>query len=83
MFVQVAINVIREFDSLAGSTFTAFSIEAAGVNGVTLTHIGLIENEWIGLLEVVHANRCFDNVRVLIVRGEMCFRYGCYCNLDI
>lgn len=51
---QVRINgdVIGEFDSSPGSTFTLLGIEEEDVSSVTLESIGLDEDEWISLLEV-------------------------------
>lgn len=51
---QVAINgeVIGDFDSYTGSTFNALGIDGVGVNSLTLTAVGLPEDDWISLLEV-------------------------------
>ena len=55
--VQVMINGkdIESFDSLPGSTFTALGMAADSVSTLSLTSIGLDDDEWISLIEVSRA----------------------------
>eukprot|EP00904_Undaria_pinnatifida_P003012 jgi/Undpi1/12711/HiC_scaffold_6.g02379.m1 len=52
--LEASINgeIVGEFDSYPGSTFNALGIEGVGVSTLTLTSIGLPNDDWISLIEV-------------------------------
>lgn len=56
---QATINgeVVGEFDSSPGSTFTALGIQGVAVETLTLTSVGLAEGDWISFSEVSDACR--------------------------
>ena len=65
--------MIGDFDSYTGSTFNALGIDGVGVNSLTLTAVGLPEDDWISLLEVgpVRIGR-----RVAFSRSVLLFFFG-------
>lgn len=52
--VQVMVNgqVVGQFDSNPATPYTAFDIQATGVENMTFTTVGLTANDWISLFEV-------------------------------
>ena len=51
--VQAKINrvIVGEFDSNPVESFTTLGIQSVGVETMTFTTVGLIERDWISLLE--------------------------------
>lgn len=58
--VQVMVNGkhFESFDSLPDSTFTALGMAADNVSILSLTSIGIDDDEWISLIEVSDAPIC-------------------------